>query len=118
MLLMGGMSNTTHLRVLRDTIQIIRELRPVIGRLKKRNAKLADQLERAATSSALNQGEGNAMRGGNRRKHFDIALGSTQEVRVALETAAALGYIPDEIVTRFDPRLDSICARLYRLAGY
>ena len=88
-----GVGNTTQLLVLRDTLRVIQALRPVVQGLKKQNRSLSDQLERAATSIALNLSEGNAVRDGNRRKHFKIALGSTQETRTALTVAAAWGHM-------------------------
>ena len=110
------MSTTTHLHVLTDTIDIIRLLRPIVGRVKKHNRSLSDQLERAASSIALNLSEGNAVRDGNRQKHFRIALGSTQETRTALKVASAWGYLPAADGMGLDRSLDSIAARIYCLA--
>ena len=112
----SGMGNTTQLLVLRDTLFVIQSLRPVVQRLKKCNGSLSDQLERAATSIALNLSEGNAVRDGNRRKHFKIALGSTQETRAALKVAAAWGFMDMADVHGLDRKLDSIAARIYCLA--
>ncbi len=109
------MSKSTHLRVLDDIVHIIRRLRPVKEKLNKESRSLADQLERAATSMGLNLAEGNAVRDGNRKARLKNALGSTQEVRVALKLAAAWGYIPDALADELDRELDRIAAQLYCL---
>ncbi|MBK8170769.1 MAG: four helix bundle protein [Sandaracinaceae bacterium] len=67
------------LRVLDVTIDAIQKLAPVVRTIRSCDSDLADQIRRAASSIALNLGEGNASLGGNRRKHFHIALGSTRE---------------------------------------
>ncbi len=76
---------------------------------------MTDQIERAATSIALNLAEGNATRDGNRRARFANALGSAQETRVALRVAAAWGWLDASEVRDLDAALDSICAMIYRL---
>ena len=63
-----GMSKSTHLWVLTDILHIIRRLRPVKEKLKRDSKSLADQLERAADSMALNLGEGNAVATGTARR--------------------------------------------------
>lgn len=54
---------------------------------------LADQIKRAASSVVLNLGEGQRSEKGNKRKHYAIAHGSASEVRAALLTAEAWGWI-------------------------
>ena len=108
------MRDTTRLHVLRDIIQVIGRLRPIVDIIARRDRALADQIRRAASSVALNLAEGAGSSGGNRRARYETALGSTQEVRVALEVAAAWGYVeprPD-----LDDALDHIAARAYKLA--
>ncbi|MBK8169913.1 MAG: four helix bundle protein [Sandaracinaceae bacterium] len=101
------------LRVLDVTIDAIQRLAPVVRTIRTSDSDLAAQIRRAASSIALNLGEGNASLGGNRRKHFHIALGSTREVREALRVAVAWGYIAE--VGSIDEQLDIIGAMTWRL---
>ena len=61
-------------------------------RLRARDRALADQITRAASSVALNIGEGNCSDPGNRRARFFTAAGSVNEVRVALRVAVSWGH--------------------------
>jgi four helix bundle protein len=70
-------------------IQLIEALSPLVARIKARDRALADQLTRAASSVALNIGEGNYSDPGNRRARFFTAAGSANEVRLALRVAAS-----------------------------
>ena len=111
---------TTHkslrsLRVLDSTLRVVRQLAPLVREISRCDADLADQLRRAATSICLNLNEGNASQGGNRKKHFYLALGSTREVRGALAVAEAWGYIAN--VASLDRELDIIGAMTWRLIG-
>jgi four helix bundle protein len=75
-------------------IQLIEALRPLVPRIKARDRALADQLTRAASSAALNIGEGNYSDPGNRRARFFTAAGSANEVRVALRIAVSWASSP------------------------
>ena len=110
---------TTHkslrsLRVFDSTLSVIRELAPLVRLIAQHDSSLADQVRRAASSIALNLNEGNASQGGNRRKQFFLALGSTREVRGALATAEAWGYISNS--AKLDHQLDAISAMTWRLS--
>jgi len=70
-------------------IQLIEALRPLVPRIKARDRALADQLTRAASSVALNIGEGNYSDPGNRRARFFTAAGSANETRLALRIATS-----------------------------
>jgi len=72
-------------------VQLIEALRPMVPRIKARDRALADQLTRAASSVALNIGEGNYSDPGNRRARFFTAAGSANESRLALRVAVAWG---------------------------
>ena len=74
-------------------IQLIEALRPLVPRIKARDRALADQLTRAASSVALNIGEGNYSDPGNRRARFFTAAGSANEVRLALRIAVSWGVL-------------------------
>jgi four helix bundle protein len=77
-------------------------------------AHLADQARRASSSIGLNLGEGTAYKpgSGNRRKHYEIALGSAVEVAVALDTAAALALSPAEAIRPVQDELNRLIAML------
>jgi four helix bundle protein len=93
-----------------DTVRALRMIVPVIA---IRNADLADQIERAASSVVLNLGEGGRSAKGNRQKHYSLAHGSANEVRAALETAAAWGWIEDASAVL--PVLDRLLGLLWGL---
>jgi hypothetical protein len=73
------------------SFQVIEALRPLMPRLKQRNRSLADQLERAATSVALNIAEGNHSDPGNRRARFFYGEGERERVAGCAAGGAVLG---------------------------
>jgi four helix bundle protein len=102
------------LRIYSFIIETLRVTGPVIQQIAKHDADLARQARRAASSIALNTAEGTGNIGGNERLRFRSALGSTQEVRAALDVAEALGYV-DSVDAGLRDRFDRIAATLYRL---
>ena len=95
------------------SLELVAALRPIVPTIERHDRDLADQLRRAASSVVLNLGEGNESAKGNRQKHFAIAHGSAAEVRAALQTAVAWGWIePDGAAPIV---LDRLMALLYRL---
>ena len=95
------------------SIELVAELRNLVPAIKRHDRDLADQIHRAATSVALNLSEGQRLTAGNQRKHYEIAHGSANEVRAALQVAEAWGYTGDiESVRR---TLDRLLALLWRL---
>ena len=96
-----------------DSIQLIRELRPTLAKILKRDRNLEDQLRRALTSVALNIAEGEWRRNGNARARFDTAMGSANEAARCLRTADALGYI--ELDAKQLDTLDRIARTLNKL---
>jgi four helix bundle protein len=89
---------------------IVRELGPVLQAVRETDAKLADQLRRAAQSVVLNIAEGRGNMGGNSGLRFATACGSAKEVRAALDVASDWGYIDARKAARLDERLDEVCA--------
>jgi four helix bundle protein len=71
---------------------LIRALRPVVANLKQYSADVAEQVERAASSVALNLAEGRRRHGRDPRRFFDMAHGSAGELRAALDVADAWGW--------------------------
>ena len=103
------------LRIYSVAIDMLRELRPLMERIRSRDSNLADQLRRAATSIPLNLHEGAYSQGRNTRARFHTALGSAAEVRACLDVAEALGYL-DGVDPGLRDTLDRVIATLYRLA--
>ena len=103
--------------VLELTISAIAEMAPLVTRIRRDDRDLADQIRRAASSIALNLGEGNPSGDGNRRARFSTAAGSNAEVRAALRVAVAWGYLRAEDVAPIDTLLDRIAGMLYRLGA-
>ena len=102
------------LRIYSVAIDMLRELRPLMERIRSRDPNLADQLSRAATSIPLNLHEGAYSQGRNTRARFHTALGSAAEVRACLDVAEALGYL-DGVDPGLRDTLDRVVATLYRL---
>jgi four helix bundle protein len=94
-------------------LQLIRELRSIVESLREQNRDLADQITRAGSSVLLNLGEGNRRRGGDRRRFFDYAHGSASEVRTALDTADAWGWVVEASAAR--ATLDRLLGLLWGL---
>ncbi|MDI1480150.1 four helix bundle protein [Polyangium sp. y55x31] len=102
------------LRIYGVTIELLRRLRPVIEKIGGKDANLADQLRRAATSVPLNLHEGAYSQGRNERARWHTAMGSAAEVRACLDVAEALGYV-ETVDDGLRDSLDQIIATLHRL---
>ena len=81
------------LRIYETILEVVAELRPVIGELERKDPDLARQMRRAATSVALNTAEGMYSRGKNRGARYHTALGSMRETLACIEVGTALGYV-------------------------
>jgi four helix bundle protein len=102
------------LRIYFVLLDLVRELRPVLGELERRDADLARQCRRALCSAPLNVAEGSYSRGRNRGARYHTALGSLREVLACLEVGAALGYLPEVEAAR-RARFDHVLGTLVRL---
>ena len=102
------------LQVALDVISLLRRLLPAI---RTRDSSLANQIRNAASSVALNLGEGNPRRGRDRIHFFNIAAGSLEETRTALLVAIAWGYISKSTAGDALERIDLLQAILWRLRG-
>jgi four helix bundle protein len=96
-------------------LEMITAERPLVAQVRRRNRNLADQVARAATSAALNVGEGACSQGGNEAARYHCAAGSTSEVRVGLAIAAAWGYVSAAQRTPAEGHLDQLAALLWGL---
>jgi four helix bundle protein len=95
------------------TKELITSLRELVPTIRENDRDLADQLHRAATSVLLNLAEGQKFNNGNRRKHYEIAQGSANEVKAAIDAAEAWGWIESATVQR--ALIDRVLALLWRL---
>jgi len=103
------------LRIYGVAIDVVRKVQPILERVAKKDATLADHLRRAVTSVPLNLSEVEYSYGGNVRARFHTALGSAAEVRTCLELAEALGYVRSMDAGLRD-KIDRIIATVCRLA--
>ena len=101
------------LRIYTTILEVLRELRPVMEQIEAHDRDLARQLRRAATSIALNTGEGSGCDGGTRRERYRNALGSARETGACLDAAMALGYVEAVDPSLLD-RLDKVRAVLVK----
>ena len=90
--------------------EVVHEIALLVQVIREQDAKLADQLKRAAQSVVLNIAEGRGNKGGNARLRFATACGSAKEVCAALHLASDWGYIEEQPDANLDQRLDEICA--------
>ena len=90
-------------------IELIREMRIVLPKVRMHDAELAKQLRDATTSVSMNLGEGRRRIGKDRIHFFRIADGSAGEVEAGLDSAIAWGYIEDACRARM------VLTRLLRL---
>ena len=97
------------------SLSIIQDLRPLVAQLKRSDKHLADQIRRAATSTALLIAEGSKTSDGNGLAKLRLARGSAHEIRTALEVAHAWGHLDKEAHQPIDKKLDSLGAILYTM---
>ena len=111
------MRKEMHMRfdALELAIQLIRHLRPLVERLRSRNADAARQIRRAADSVANNLGAGRKRLGRDRVHCFSVATGSAEEVRTALRVAVAWGDLGESEVREALEGLDRLAAIGWRL---
>jgi four helix bundle protein len=101
------------LRIYSTILDVLSGLRPLIAAIEIHDRDLARQLRRAASSVALNVGEGSGSHGGTRRERYRNALGSARETGACLDVALALGYVEDIDAGLLDA-LDKVRATLVK----
>jgi four helix bundle protein len=94
---------------------MIAALEPLMGRIRRRDKSLADQLARAASSVALNIAEANYSDPGNKRARLFTAAGSANETRAALRVAVEWKYCAREEADAALRMVDRVVAMLWRL---
>jgi four helix bundle protein len=93
------------LRIHDDMLDGLRLMRGVLAAIERRDADLARQLRRAASSVVLNIAEGSGSFGRVRTARYRTALGSARETLSCLRVAEALGYVeamPEGLIARID----------------
>ena len=95
--------------------ELVRELVPLVHRVRQHDKSLAEQLRRAAQSVVLNIAEGRGSDAGTARARFSNACGSAKEVRAALHVASDWGYLEAARASELDARLDELCAITWAL---
>jgi four helix bundle protein len=91
-------------------------MRGAIETIDRRDADLARQIRRAASSVVLNVGEGSGSGGRLRLARYRTALGSARETLACLRVAEAFGYIaamPDGV----QRKMDQVIGTLVRVAA-
>jgi four helix bundle protein len=101
------------LRIYGVILEVLRDLKPVVGAVELHDKDLARQLKRAATSIALNCSEGSGSHGGTRKERYRNALGSARETGACLDAALALGYLESVDASLLD-KLDHVRAVLVK----
>ena len=107
----------TRFRALQMSLDVIVEIRDVVDVVRRRSRDLADQMERAATSVALNVAEASRRTGKDRAYRFRVANGSADEVRCALKVAVAWRYVQESDVRSGLQLLDDLAGMLWALSG-
>ena len=99
--------NHEKLECYRQLVSLAEEVARRVARWPKGNRDLIDQLRRAMNSSVLNLAEGNGKRSSSaeRRRFFEISLGSIAESAAALDLAHAFGLIDASECDSFKSRL-------------
>jgi len=92
------------------TLAIMPSTRALVAKIRLADRYLADQLRRAVTSIALNLGEADGNRDGNRRMRLETAHGSANEAKVALRVAVAWGYVEQQDVDEIFAIIDRVGA--------
>ena len=103
------------LDVYRLTLELITVCRPYDQRMRRFNRRLSSQLTESLSSTLQNLAEAMRRTGKDRAHLLSVALGSCDEVRALLDTAAAFGVLSAQEQGQADALADRICAMTYRL---
>ena len=97
------------------SFQVLEQLIPIETKIRRHNRSLGKQLADASESISLNLGEGRDRKGGDQRRHYEMAAGSAGEVTAALRIALLKRYITRDEHAAIDAPLDRVRAMLYKL---
>jgi four helix bundle protein len=93
------------LRIYGVLLDLVGEVRPLIGEIERHDSDLARQCRRALCSAPLNVAEGSHSQGRIRGTRYHTACGSLREALACFEVAARLGYsaeVSPELRGRFN----------------
>jgi len=111
------MLNHERLKSYEYTLEIAKKLPNMLNCFPQGSAYLADQLKRALSSVLLNQAEANGRRSlKERRRFFDIAIGSATETSAIFDIVYAYGYINEILYSDIKDKLEQIVKILYKLS--
>ena len=97
------------------SLEVIRNLRHLLPKIRQHDAKLVGQIREAASSASQNLGEGRRRVGKDRLHHYRISAGSSEEVLTCLRVAEAWGYVTQKEIERASELIDSVLAILWTL---
>ena len=97
------------------SLQLVSAIRPVVAAVRSHDVNLADQLQRAATSAALNTAEGSRRSGRDAASRYRIAAGECAEAATAVRIAVAWGHLDDAAAAASLALADRLLAMLWRL---
>jgi four helix bundle protein len=103
------------LRIYGVVLEVVREVRPLIELIERKDPDLARQMRRAACSVALNISEGMYSRGKNRGARYHTAMGSMRETLSCIEVSVALGYVQG-VDASLQARIDHVLGTLHKLS--
>jgi four helix bundle protein len=103
------------LKIYAVILEVVREVRPVIVEIERKDPDLGRQMRRATCSVALNVSEGMYSRGKSQAARYHTAMGSMRETLSCIEVGMALGYMSSVDAALLD-RIDRIVATLYKLS--
>ena len=104
------------LQVARMSFEVIETLRRLVEQVRRRDRALADQISRAASSSALNIAEGDFSDPGNGRARFFTAAGSANETLAGVKVAVAWGHLQSADAASSISLLEQLVRMLWKLA--
>jgi four helix bundle protein len=95
------------------SLELVRELAPIVPVVEDHDRDLAEQMRRAATSVVLGISQGRARSGNGQRRAFEIAAVSASRLLAAIDASLAWGWIAEADHAR--ALLDRVLAMLWRL---
>ena len=96
-------------------LEMARKIRPLLDQIGRHDAKLKDQMQRAAASVVLNIGEAAYSQGRNETARLYSAAGSASETRSGLRLSIAWAFVDGDKGKEVDRLLDRILAMLWGL---
>jgi four helix bundle protein len=103
------------LDVYRCSLELYRAVGRIVAGFPRGEADFRSQMRRASRSVPFNIGEGVGKRGRARAAAYEVALGETKELIVALDCVEIDGLAPPDEVTEAQDLADRVAAMLTKL---